>query len=49
MKILLAALTMLFSLAIILLAGFQLARLFMVKFAEIVVETWRSPWLPSSH
>lgn len=49
MKILLVALTVLFSFAILLIAGFQLIRLFLTEFAEIVVEAWRSPELPSPH
>lgn len=49
MKALLVALTLLFSAAIMLIAGLQLVRLFLSELAEIVVEAWRSPELPSSH
>ena len=49
MKVLLVALTVLFSAAILLVAGFQLLRLFMGEFVKIVREAWRSPELSSSH
>lgn len=49
MKVLLVALTLLFSAAILLIAGLQLARIFLSELTEIVVEAWRSPELPSSY
>lgn len=49
MKVLLVALTLLFSTAIMLIAGFQLIRLFASELIEMVAEAWRSPELPSSH
>lgn len=49
MKVLLVALSMLFSAAILLVAGFQLIRLFVTEVAEFVLEAWRSPELPSAH
>lgn len=49
MKLLLAILTALFSVAILLVAGFQLIRLFVTEVAEFVLEAWRSPELPSAH
>lgn len=48
MKVLLVVLTLLFSIAILLIAGFQFIRLFVNEFAEMVVEAWRSPKMPSS-
>lgn len=49
MKVLLVLLTSLFSIAILLIAGFQFIRLFMNELTEMVVEAWRSPEMPSSH
>ncbi len=49
MKVLLVALTMLFSAAILLVAGFQLIRLFVTEMADFVLEAWRSPELPAAH
>jgi len=49
MKVLLVTLTLLFSAAILLIAGLQLLRLFMGEFVEIVSEAWRSPDQSSSH
>ena len=49
MKVLLVALTILFSAAILLVAGFQLIRLFVTEVAEFVLEAWRRPELPSAH
>jgi len=49
MKVLLVLLTSLFSIAILLIAGFQFIRLFVNELAEMVVEAWRSPEMPSSH
>lgn len=49
MKILLVTLTVLFSAAILLVAGLQLIRLFFSELAEIIAEAWHSPEQPSSH
>jgi hypothetical protein len=49
MKVLLVALTLLFSTAIMLIAGFQFIRLFASELIEMVSEAWRSLELPSSH
>jgi hypothetical protein len=49
MKVLLVALTLLFSTAILLIAGFQFIRLFVSELIEMVAEAWHSPELPSSH
>ena len=49
MKVLLVALTLLFSTAILLIAGFQFIRLFASELIEMVAEAWRSPEMPSSH
>ena len=49
MKFLLVALTVLFSAAILLVAGFQLIRLLVSEMADFVLEAWRSPELPSMH
>ncbi|MEI8574866.1 hypothetical protein J0667_23285 [Methylomonas sp. WH-1] len=49
MKVLLVALTILFSAAILLVAGFQLIRLFVTEVAEFVLDAWHSPELPSAH
>lgn len=49
MKVLLVLLTALFSIAILLVAGFQFIRLFVNELSEMVVEAWRSPEMPSSH
>lgn len=48
MKVLLVAMTMLFSAAILLIAGLQLIRLFVTELAEFALEAWRSPELPSA-
>ncbi|WP_157198134.1 hypothetical protein [Methylomonas sp. DH-1] len=49
MKVLLVALTVLFSAAILLVAGFQLIRLLASEMAEFVLQAWRSPELPAAH
>lgn len=49
MKVLLVAMTLLFSAAILLIAAFQLIRLFVTEFTEIVSEAWRSAEPPSAH
>ncbi|ATG89733.1 hypothetical protein [Methylomonas koyamae] len=49
MKVLLVALTVLFSAAILLVAGFQLIRLLVSEMTGFVLEAWRSPELPSMH
>ncbi len=49
MKVLLVAMTLLFSAAIMLIAGLQFIRLFVNELTEMVIEAWRSPELPSSH
>jgi hypothetical protein len=49
MKVLLVLLSALFSIAILLVAGFQFIRLFVNELTEMVVEAWRSPEMPSSH
>ncbi len=49
MKVLLVALTLLFSAAILLIAGFQFIRLFVSELIEMVAEAWHSPEQPSSH
>lgn len=48
MKVLLVLLTSLFSIAILLIAGFQFTRLFVNEFVEMVVEAWRSPEMSRS-
>jgi hypothetical protein len=48
MKALLVLLTSLFSIAILLIAGFQFIRLVVKELTEMVVEAWRSPEMPSS-
>ncbi|MDX8126918.1 hypothetical protein QLH52_06465 [Methylomonas sp. OY6] len=49
MKILLVAMTVLFSAAILLIAGFQLIRLCVTELVEFVLEAWRSPELKSTN
>ncbi|WP_150047744.1 MULTISPECIES: hypothetical protein [Methylomonas] len=49
MKVLLVAITVLFSAAILLIAVFQLIRLCVTELAAFVLEAWRSPELPSAH
>ncbi|WP_445369542.1 hypothetical protein ACH5Y9_10295 [Methylomonas sp. BW4-1] len=49
MKVLLILLTSLFSIAILLVAGFQFIRLLVNELTEMVVEAWRSPEMPPSH
>ncbi|WP_186289534.1 hypothetical protein [Methylomonas koyamae] len=49
MKALLVTMTVLFSAAILLIAGFQLMRLCITELAAFVLEAWRSPELPSTH
>lgn len=46
MKILLVLLTSFFSIAILLIGGFQFIRLFVNELSEMVVEAWRSPEMP---
>ncbi len=49
MNVLLILLTSLFSIAILLVAGFQFIRLVVNELTEMVVEAWRSPEMPPSH
>jgi len=49
MKVILIAMTVLFSTAILLIAGFQLIRLFVTELVAFVLEAWRSPERPSAH
>ena len=49
MKVLLILLTSLFSIAILLVAGFQFIRLLVNELTEMVAEAWRSPEMPPSH
>lgn len=49
MKVLLILLTSLFSIAILLIAGFQLIRLLANKLTEMAEEAWRSPKMQSFH
>lgn len=49
MKILLILLTSLFSISILLVAGFQFIRLLVNELTEMVVEAWRCPEMPPSH
>lgn len=49
MKLLLVVLSVLFSTAILLVAGFQLIRLLVSEMADFVLEAWHSPELPSMH
>lgn len=48
MKVLFVLLTSLFTIAILLIAGFQLIRLFVNEFTEMAVEAWRSSEMPPS-
>lgn len=49
MKILLMMIAALFSLPILLIAGFQLIRLIAIELTNLVAEAWRNPGMRSSN